>query len=342
MNRKRRWLIVSPIALALPLSSFATPIYRWRMVTSWPKNSPGPGFSAARLAQRLNQLSDGRIEVTVYGANEIVPALEVMDAVGRKTAELGHTAALFWSGKWPISPFFTTVPFGLNPTQHEAWILFGGGQALWDELYKPVGVKPFLAGNTGPGMGGWFKREINELSDLQGLKFRIAGLGGELFRRLGANPVLLPPGEMFSALQNGTIDAAEFVGPWSDFALGLHRVAPFYYGPGFTKPNGAGECLINRELWLSLPPDLQKIIELACQAEYAQGLAEATWQNSGTLAQIVAQNGRLKRWPLSILQAAERVAEGLFEHFNDADELTQRIYQSYQNSKAHFSRNPFA
>ncbi len=316
-------------------------MYRWRMVTSWPKNSPGPGLSAARLAEQLQRLSGGRISVTVYGANELVPPLEVMDAVGRKTAELGHTAALFWAGKWAISPLFTTAPFGLNPTQHQAWIQFGGGQALWDALYASAGVKPFLAGNTGVGMGGWFKREINGLADLQGVKFRMAGLGGELFKRLGANPVLLPPGELFNALQSGMIDAAEFVGPWSDFALGLHEVAPFYYGPGFTKPNGAGECLIHRELWLSLPSDIQAIIQTACEMEYATGLAQAQWQNSATFAQIKAHNGQIKTWPIDIVRAAETAAEGLLERFADGDELTQQIYRSYRQAKAHFAADIF-
>src|SRR5688572_342087 len=194
---------------------------RWRMVTSWPKRLPGPGLSAERIAERIAALSGGRLQISVSAAGEVVPAFEVLDAVGGGVAEIGHTAAFFWQGKMPAANFFTTVPFGLTPNEHVAWVEAGGGQALWDELYRPFGVKPFMGGNTGVCMGGWFRREIKSLADLKGLKLRSLGLGGEVFRRLGATSVSIPPGEIFPALQSGVVDGAEFTTPASDIALGL-------------------------------------------------------------------------------------------------------------------------
>ena len=206
---------------------------RWRMVTSWPRRLPGPGMSAERVAERIAALSGGRLQITVHAAGEVVPAFEVLDAVGSGVAEMGHTAAFFWQGKQPAAVFYTTVPFGLTPAEHVAWIDAGGGQALWDELYAPFGVKPFMGGNTGVCMGGWFRREIKSLADLRGLKLRTLGLGGEVYRRLGVTPQTTPPAEILVSLQSGVIDGAEFVGPGTDIALGLYRVASSYYYPGF-------------------------------------------------------------------------------------------------------------
>src|ERR1700736_3407637 len=240
---------------------------RWRMVTSWPRRLPGPGMSAERVAERISALSGGRLQITVNAAGEVVPALEVLDAVGSGVVEMGHTAAFYWQGKQPAAAFFTTVPFGLTPAEHVAWIDAGGGQAFWDELYAPFGVKPFMGGNTGVCMGGWFRHDLNSLDDLKGLKIRSLGLGGEVYRRLGATPQTTPPGEILTSLQSGVLDGAEFVGPGTDIALGLYRVAPLYYGPGFNKPNGTGECIVSLKAWQGLDPDLQAIIAHACAAE---------------------------------------------------------------------------
>src|SRR5262244_3833805 len=174
-------------ALAAPSLAFAQ-TKRWKMVTSWPKRLPGPGMSAERVAERIASLSGGRLQITVHAAGEVVPAFEVLDAVGSGVAEMGHTAAFFWQGKQPAAVFYTTVPFGLTPAEHVAWVEAGGGQALWDELYAPFGVKPFMGGNTGVCMGGWFRRELQSRDDVRGLKIRSLGLGGEVFRRLGATP----------------------------------------------------------------------------------------------------------------------------------------------------------
>ena len=224
-------------------------------------------------------------------AGEVVPAFGVLDAVGNGVAEIGHTAAFYWQGKMPAAAFFTTVPFGLTPAEHVAWIEAGGGQALWDELYKPFGVKPFMAGNTGVCMGGWFRRELKSLADLKGLKLRSLGLGGEVYRRLGATPQTTPPAEILTSLQSGVIDGAEFVGPGTDIALGLYRAAPFYYYPGFNKPNGTGECIVSLKAWRRLPDDLKAIVAHACAAEANYALAEMERLN----AQALGRAGRPAR-----------------------------------------------
>ena len=214
MTTRRNFTIGAVIAGALAMPAIArAQTLKWRMVTSWPKRLPGPGTSAERVAERIRTLSGGRIDITVYAAGEVVPAFEVLGAVGGGVADIGHTASFYWQGKMPAAAFFTTVPFGLTPAEHVAWIDAGGGQALWDELYAPFGVRPFMGGNTGVCMGGWFRREIASLADLRGLKLRSLGLGGEVYRRLGATPQTTPPGEILTSLQSGVIDGAEFVGP---------------------------------------------------------------------------------------------------------------------------------
>src|ERR1700727_1052838 len=276
-------------ALAAPTVARAE-TRRWRMVTSWPKRLPGPGMSAERVAERIAKLSGGRIEITVSAAGEVVPAFEVLDAVGSGVAEMGHTAAFYWQGKEPAAAFFTTVPFGLLPNEHVAWVDAGGGQALWDELYAPFGVKPFMAGNTGVCMGGWFRREIRSRDDVRGLKVRSLGLGGEVYRRLGAIPQTTSPGEIQIALQSGVIDGAEFVGPGSDIAPGLYRFATLYYGPGFNKPNGTGECLVNLKTWSGLDAATKAIIAHACAAEASYALSEMERLNAEALAALIGRN----------------------------------------------------
>lgn len=219
------------------------------MVTSWPKNLPGPGVSAQRIADRIGLMSGGRLRVRLFAAGELVPALGVFDAVSAGTAQMAHTASFFWQGKIPASVYFTAIPFGLLPHEHITWIEQGGGQALWDELYAPFGLKPVMAGNTGVQMGGWYKRRITGLGDLTGLKIRMPGLGGEVMRRLGATPVSLPPGELFQALQSGVLDATEFLGPWSDRAMGFHKVASHYYSPAFMSRTGRARRFSTRLPW---------------------------------------------------------------------------------------------
>ena len=315
---------------------------RWRMVTSWPKRLPGPGMSAERIAERIAALSGGRLQITVHAAGEVVPAFEVLDAVGGGVAEMGHSAAFYWQGKQPAAAFFTTVPFGLTPVEHVAWVDAGGGQGLWDELYAPFGVKPFMGGNTGVCMGGWFRQDLNGLADLKGLKIRSLGLGGEVYRRLGATPQTTSPAEILTSLQSGVLDGAEFVGPGTDIALGLYRVAPLYYGPGFNKPNGTGECIIALPAWSGLDSELKAIIAHACAAEASFALAEMERLNAEALAALVERhNVRLKTFPVDIVTAARGQAAGILAEVGRRGEMARKVQESYaafQSRIAHWSR----
>jgi TRAP-type mannitol/chloroaromatic compound transport system substrate-binding protein len=303
---------------------------RWRMVTSWPKRLPGPGMSAERIASRIAALSGGRLEITVSAAGEIVPAFEVLDAVGSGVADMGHSASFYWQGKEPAAAFFTTVPFGLTPNEHVAWVGAGGGQDLWDEIYAPFGVKPFMGGNTGVCMGGWFRHEIGSLGDLHGLKIRSLGLGGEVYRRLGAIPQTTAPGEILVALQSGVLDAAEFVGPGSDIALGLYRFAPFYYGPGFNKPNGTGECIVSLKAWAALDPQLQAIVTDACAAEASFALAEMERLNIEALAVMVARDHvQLRTFPGDLIAAARAQSSDVLSALAGKSAPARKVHDSY-------------
>ncbi len=301
---------------------------RWRMVTSWPKKLPGPGMSAERVAERIAALSGGRLQVTVHAAGELVPAFEVLDAVGGGVAELGHTAAFYWQGKQPAAAFYTTVPFGLTPLEHVSWVDAGGGQALWDELYAPLGVKPFMAGNTGVCMGGWFRREVPGLDDLKGLKIRSLGLGGEVYRRLGATPQTTPVGEILTSLQSGVLDAAEFVGPGTDISLGLYRVAPFYYGPGFNKPNGTGECIVSRKVWEAADAETKAIIAHACAAEASFALSEMERLNAEALAILTSRdNVQLKSFSPAIVNAARKEATSVIDELATRGVMARKVHE---------------
>jgi len=329
----RRKLLMG--AAAAPAALLAAPAVaqeriEWSLVTSWPRNLPGPGTTAQTIAERITRMTDGRLTVTLHAAGEMVPALEVFDAVSGNVAQMGHTASFFWSGKISAAPFFTAVPFGLTAQEHAAWIYHGGGQALWDELYGGFGIKPFMAGNTGMGMGGWFKNPITSLEDLKGLKYRMPGLGGEVFKALGALPVVVAPGEILSALQSGAIDGAEFLGPWSDLALGFYKVAKIYHWPGFHEPNGSGECLVNRARFEALPADLQEVVVNACAAENARSLAETEWRNGEALDTLVTQHGvEVRPFPQDVLAAARDAAAGVLRRFREGDGITRRIAESY-------------
>lgn len=310
---------------------------RWRMVTSWAKGSAGPGTTADRLGQRISTATNGRIEVEVLGAGALTSAFGVLDAVADGTAEMAHTASFFWAGRVAAAAYFTTIPFGLTPNAHNAWIRFGGGQALWDEAYTPLDVKPLLAGNSGANMAGWFKQPLRRLDDLKGVRIRTAGLGGEIYRQLGAATVTLPPSEIFGALQSGAIDAVEFLGPFSDRALGFNQVADNYYYPGFNKPNGTAEALINANLWSSLDTDVRAAVQNACDAENDAGLAEATWFNAQALKALQAEGTTIQALPADIVATAQEAAKGVLADFADTNAMTRKVQQSYAQAVASLS-----
>lgn len=337
-NLLRAASAAAPAAAAATLisaSAGAAESLQWKMVTSWPKGAPGVGTTAQRLADRITAMSNGKLNVKLYGAGELVPPLEVFGAVGEGVAELGHTASFFWQGKARASVFFTTVPFGLTSGEHIAWVHQGGGQALWDELYAPFNVKPFMAGNTGIQMGGWFKKAITSLKDLQGLKIRSAGLGGEIYNQMGATAVLLPPGEIYSGLRSGVVDAAEFLGPWSDRAFGFYKAAAYYYWPTFNKPNGSAECLVNKTAFEALSPDLQSIVQNACEAENAYALSESDWENARALASLIDDNkAQVREFPPDILAKAKSLTPGILDKFVWGDPLAEEILSSYRQAMA--------
>ncbi len=217
--------------------------FEWKMVTSWPKNFPGVGVGAERFAQLVNELSGGRLKVRVYAAGELVPALEVFDAVSRGTAEMGHGAPYYWKGKVPAAQFFCALPFGPNAQEMNAWLFYGGGMQLWEETYKPFGVLPMACGATGVQTAGWFNKEINSVNDFKGLKMRTPGLGGEVLTKMGGTVVNMPAGEIFTALQTGAIDATEWIGPYNDLALGLHK-------PPSTTTRRAGRSRTSPSNWM--------------------------------------------------------------------------------------------
>lgn len=324
---------VSP-ALATP--ALASGNIEWKLVTSWPKNLPGPGISAQMLADQITGMSDGRLTVKLFAAGELVPALETFDAVASGTAELAHTAPVFWGGKFAAAPLFTAGPFGLTPIEHMTWIYHGGGQELWDELYASSGVKPFMAGNTGFQMGGWFKREIRDISDFKGLKMRIPGLGGRVIEKFGAVPVAMAPGEIFSAMQSGLLDATEFLGPFSDMAMGFQKVADYYYFPGWHEPNGTGEALVSIDAFSSLPDDLKAIVETACAHTNIVGLTQSEWFNAESLLKLMNENSvSVRAFPDKVLESFRSATTEVMADLAETDDLTARIVKSWRGAARH-------
>lgn len=303
--------------------------FAWNMVTAWPPGLPGLGIGAENLATRIETASGGRIKIKVFAGGELVPALEVFDAVRSGTAQMGHDSAYYHRGKVPAAQYFTAVPFGLNVNEINAWLYYGGGLELWRELYALHGLVPFPAGNTGVQMLGWFNKEINSIEDLSGLKMRMPGMGGEVMQRAGATQVTIPASEIFTSLQTGAIDAAEWVGPYNDIALGLHKAARYYYYPGFHEPGPNIECIINEEAWNTLPADLQEIIRSACQAINMDILSEYMWGNAMALDQLQKDpNVELRELPQDVFNELRRHAAEAISELSEKDEWSARIEKS--------------
>ena len=304
--------------------------FEWNLVTSWPPGLPGLGVGVDNLAERIEAASNGRLKIKVYSGGELVPALEVLDAVSRGTVQMGHDSAYYHRGKLPAAQYFTTVPFGQTVHEINAWLYYGGGLELWQEMYAEVfNVIPFPAGNTGVQMAGWFNKEINSVDDLKGLKMRIPGVGGEVMQRAGASQITVPASEIFTSLQTGAIDAAEWVGPYNDIALGLHKAARYYYYPGWHETGPMLQCTINMEAWNSLPADLQEIVRSVCQAINTDMMAEYTWGNALALEQIKADpNVELKPLPDDVLKLLRGLSDDVLEEMAAEDEWAARIKAS--------------
>ena len=305
---------------------------KWKMITTWPKNFPGLGTGANDLAKLITQMSGGRLSVKVYGANELVPAFEVFDAVSRGTAQMGHGAAYYWKGKSEAAQFFSAVPFGLTAQEMNGWLYSGGGLELWKELYEPFGLIPAAAGNTGVQMAGWFNKEIKTTADLKGLKMRIPGLGGEVLKRAGGTPVSLPGGEIFSSLKTGAIDATEWVGPYNDLAFGLHKAAKFYYYPGWHEPGTTLEALINKKAFEELPKDLQSIVLNACKVVNQQMLSEYTTRNQQALDTLINKHHvQVKKLPDDVLAMLQKLSDNVVQEVAAKDKMAHKVYSSFKS-----------
>ncbi len=300
------------------------------MVTTWPRNAPGVGVNAQRFADRVGAMSDGRLTIELYAAGELIPPFESLDAVQQGTADLAHSAPFFWLGKSRALNYFGSIPLGLLESEIAAWLYFGGGMALWEEVMAPFGIKPLFAGSSGISAGGWYRKEINSLDDLKGLKIRMAGLGGEVMKRLGASPVLTPPAEVFQAMSSGTVDAAELIGPWNDAAFGLFNVADYYYLPGFHEVGPTAEILINQGAWEALSDDLKAIVENAAKASAIEYNADYRYHNVKLLKPLVDEHGvELRMFPDDVNDAIGGATMEILEELGNSDDLTRRIHESY-------------
>ena len=308
--------------------------YNWRLVTSWPKNYPGLGMAPERIADLVEEMSNGQMTITVYGAEEQVPAFGVFDAVSSGSHQMGHSGGYFWKGKVPAAQFFTSVPFGLTADEINAWVNRGGGLELWREIYQPFNIYPIPAGNTGTQMFGWFNKEINSLEDVKGLKMRIPGIGGEVLKEAGGIPVTLPGGELFTALQTGVIDATEWVGPYNDLTFGFHQAAKYYYYPGWHEPGPMLELIINLDEWNSLPKHLQVIIETATKAVNQDMLDEYLAKNNQALTELVEVHGvELRRLPDDVIEEFRTISDQILEELAQEDETIAKVYNSYKSFK---------
>ena len=313
-----------------PNSGVSAETFEWNIATSWPPGLPGLGVGVENLAERIEKATNGRLKIKVFAGGELVPALEVLDAVSRGTVQMGHDSAYYHRGKVPAAQYFTTIPYGQTVHEINAWMYYGGGLELWRELYEPFNVIPFPAGNTGVQMAGWFNKEINSVDDLKGLKMRIPGMGGEVMQRAGATQITVPASEIFTSLQTGAIDAAEWVGPYNDLSLGLHKAARYYYYPGWHETSPMLQCTVNLDAWNSLPPDIQAIIENVCQAINTDIMAEYTWGNAVALEQMKQDpNIEIRRLPDDVLSLLQRLSREAMEELSANDEWAARIMESY-------------
>lgn len=304
-----------------------------KMVTSWPKNFPGAGTSAERLALRIGEMTEGQINIRVFGAGELVPALGGFDAVSLGNADIYHGAEYYWQGRSPAFNFFAAVPFGMNAREMLAWMHYEGGQELWDQLSARFNIKPLMAGNTGVQMGGWFRNRINSIDDFRGLRFRIPGLGGEVFQRIGATPVTRPLGELFLALSQGNIDATEWVGPWNDMAAGFHTIIKNYYYPGIHEPGTALSVGFNLDVWESFTATQRAIISTAAAAETTMVYAEYEANNARALETLVNDHG-VNVLPFSdeILRTLGEVSAEVLADTAASDPFTAEVFESFTTS----------
>lgn len=311
--------------------------YKWKMVTTWPANFPIFQEGAERFANDVREMTNGRLDIHVYAGGELVPPLQVFDAVSNGVVEMGHGSPYYWAGKVPEAQFFSSVPFGMTAKGMNAWLYNAGGLKLWNEIYKPFNLVAFPMGNTGVQMGGWFNKEINSLEDINGLRMRIPGLGGKVFKKAGGNPVLMAGSEIYTALERGTLDATEWVAPFHDMRLGLNRAAKFYYYPGWHEPGTVFELMINNAKWSSLPKDLQKIVETAAAATSEWIYAQMEYHNQLALIELkTKQNVQIREFPQEVLSELKRLTKVTLDEEAAASPAFKQVYDAYESFRTSY------
>ncbi len=305
------------------------------IVSTWPRDFPGLGTGAQRLAQRISDMTDGRIAVQYFAAKERVGAFDSFDEVASGNAQAYHAADYYWKGKHPGWAYFTSVPFGLTYTEINAWIRFGGGQALWDELAGEFGLKSVMAGNTGVQMGGWFNKEINTADDFKGLKMRIPGLGGDVLAKLGASPVSLPGGQIYENLVSGALDATEWVGPWNDSFMKFYEAAKYYYYPGMHEPGPVLALGMNASWWGKLSKTDQTIIEAAAAMENDVMMAEYMAKSGESLVKLINDQGvKLRKFNDDVYDSFGEAADEVFEGVRNHSPLAAKIHENFLAARA--------
>jgi TRAP-type mannitol/chloroaromatic compound transport system substrate-binding protein len=316
--------------LAAPAIADSAPNIKWRLTSSFPKSLDTIFGSAEVLANRLRAITNGKFDIRVFAGGEIVPGLQALDAVQQGTVEVCHTCSYYYVGKDKAFGFGTAVPFGMNARQMNAWVYYGGGQKILDDFYAAYNVRSFPGGNTGTQMGGWFRKEVKTLADVKGLKMRIAGLGGNVFSQLGVVPQQIAGGDIYPALEKGTIDAAEWVGPYDDEKLGFYKVAKNYYYPGWWEPGPMIHFFVNKKEWDKLPKDYQAAFEAAAHEANEMMLAEYDHKNPIALAKLLQSGVKLRKFSDEILEAAYKAAQQLYADESAKNPAFKKIYVEYE------------
>ncbi len=315
---------------AAPAVHTGLPAVQWRMTSSFPKSIDTLYGSSELLANRLREITGGKFDIRVFPAGEIVPGLQALDAVQQGTVEMCHSCSYYYVGKDKAFAFGTAVPFGMNARQMDAWIIGGGGQALLDEFYSNYNVYSFLGGNTGVQMGGWYRKEINRLEDIPGLKIRIAGIGGEILARMGAIPQQIAGTDIYPSLEKGTIDAAEWVAPYDDEKLGFYKVAPYYYSPGFWEPGPVVHFYVNKSEWDKLPAEYQAAFRAASREAHIQMTAMYDHKNPQALARLLSQGVKLRSFSPEIMKKAYDVSRELYNEEAARNPAWAKIYAEFE------------
>ncbi|OWW22020.1 TRAP transporter substrate-binding protein [Noviherbaspirillum denitrificans] len=317
-------------AIAAPALAQSQPTLNWRLASSFPKSLDTIYGAAETFSQRLSQITNGKFNVRVFAGGEIVPALQVMDAVQAGTVEMGHTASYYYFGKDPTFAFDCAVPFGLNSRQQTAWINQGGGMALMREFFKEYGIVNFLGGNTGTQMGGWFRKEVKSVQELKGLKMRIGGFAGRVMQNLGLVPQQIAGGDIYPALEKGTIDAAEWVGPYDDEKLGFYKVAPYYYAPGWWEAGPQLSFYIGIKEWEKLPKDYQAAVEAASAEAHIVMQAEYDARNPAALARLLKNGVKLRSFSKDIMNACYKAANEVMNEEASKNAKFKKVYEPWK------------